>query len=126
MLLFFSLTSYPAEIAYFNSPNQELSNGVGLVELYSNRNVDPSRSPCLTLEPFCIQISASQCGSTSDVIISYWPDHDLTVLTACAIKKKRVQQYQEHYRVAFEVLELFAWKGLLAVLLYVLRTVHEH
>ena len=30
MLLFFSLTSYPAEIAHFNSPNQELSNGDGL------------------------------------------------------------------------------------------------
>ena len=29
VLLFFSLTSYPAEIAYFNSRNQELSNAVG-------------------------------------------------------------------------------------------------
>ena len=28
MLLFFGLTSYPAEIVYFNSPNEELSNGV--------------------------------------------------------------------------------------------------
>ena len=28
MLLFFGLTSYPGEIAYFNSPNGELSNGV--------------------------------------------------------------------------------------------------
>ena len=27
MLLFFSFTSYPAEIAYFNSPNRGLSNG---------------------------------------------------------------------------------------------------
>ena len=26
-LLFFSLTCYPAEIAYFNSPNRQLSNG---------------------------------------------------------------------------------------------------
>ena len=33
-LLFFSLTSYPAEIAYFNLPNQELSNFVRLMELY--------------------------------------------------------------------------------------------
>ena len=33
MLLFFSITSYPAEIAYFNSPNRELSNGVSVVEL---------------------------------------------------------------------------------------------
>ena len=39
-LLFFSLTSYPGEIAYFNSANREL-------ELYRNRNVDLSRSPCL-------------------------------------------------------------------------------
>ena len=43
-LLFFGLTSYPAEIAYFISPNRELSNGLGLVELNWNRNVDPSRS----------------------------------------------------------------------------------
>ena len=35
------------EIAYFISPNRELSNGLGLVELNWNRNVDPSRSPCL-------------------------------------------------------------------------------
>ena len=41
MLLFFSITSYPAEIAYFNSPNRKLSNGVRLMELYWNRNVDP-------------------------------------------------------------------------------------
>ena len=30
MLLFFSITSYPAEIVYFNSSNGELSNGVWL------------------------------------------------------------------------------------------------
>ena len=47
MLLFFSNTSYPAEMAYFNSPNRELSNGVQVMELYCNRNVYPSRSPCL-------------------------------------------------------------------------------
>ena len=46
-LLFFSLTSYPAEIAYVNSPKRELSNGARVMELYWNRNVDPSRSPCL-------------------------------------------------------------------------------
>ena len=46
-LLFFSLTSYPAEIAYFNSPNRQLCNGARVMELYWNRNVDPSRSPCL-------------------------------------------------------------------------------
>ena len=46
-LLFFSLTSYPGEIAYFNSPNRQLSNGARVMELYRNRNVDPSRSPCL-------------------------------------------------------------------------------
>ena len=39
--------SYPGEIAYFNSPNGELSNGARVMELYWNRNVDPSRSPCL-------------------------------------------------------------------------------
>ena len=44
MLLFFSITFYPAEIAYFNSPNRELSNGVRVMERYCNRNVDPSRS----------------------------------------------------------------------------------
>ena len=33
-LLFFSLTSYPAEIAYFNSPNRELSYFVQHMELY--------------------------------------------------------------------------------------------
>ena len=43
-LLFSSLTPYPAEIAYFSSPNQELSNGVQVIELYWNRNVDPSWS----------------------------------------------------------------------------------
>ena len=47
MLLFFGLTSYPGENAYFNSPNRGLSNGVGLVELYRSKIVDPSRSPCL-------------------------------------------------------------------------------
>ena len=47
MLLFFSITFYPAEIAYFNSPNWELSNGVRVMELYWNRNVYPSRSACL-------------------------------------------------------------------------------
>ena len=31
MLLFFGLTSYPAEIAYFNSPNGELSYGVRVI-----------------------------------------------------------------------------------------------
>ena len=46
-LLFFGLTSYPAEIAYFNPPNRELSKGVWLVELYRNKIVDPSRSLCL-------------------------------------------------------------------------------
>ena len=34
-------------IAYLNSPNRELSNGVQAMELYWNRNVYPSRSPCL-------------------------------------------------------------------------------
>ena len=34
MLLFFSLTSYPDEIAYLNSPNCELSNGAQVMELY--------------------------------------------------------------------------------------------
>ena len=28
MLFFFSLTSYPGEIAYFNSPNRELSKDI--------------------------------------------------------------------------------------------------
>ena len=46
-LLFYSLTSYPGEIAYFHSPNRELSKGARVMELYRNRNVDPSRSPCL-------------------------------------------------------------------------------
>ena len=32
--LIFGLTSYPAEIAYFNSPNHELSNGVELMAMY--------------------------------------------------------------------------------------------
>ena len=47
MLLFFGLASYPAEIAYFNSPNRELSNGVRVMALYWSKIVDPSRSPCL-------------------------------------------------------------------------------
>ena len=33
MLLFFGLSSYPGEIAYFNSPNEELSNGVRVMAL---------------------------------------------------------------------------------------------
>ena len=32
-LFFFSLTSYPGEIAYFNLPNEELSNGVGMSKI---------------------------------------------------------------------------------------------
>ena len=47
LLLFFGLTSYSGEIAYFNSPNGELSNGVQVMELYWSKIVDPSRSPCL-------------------------------------------------------------------------------
>ena len=49
MLLFFGLTSYiyPAEFAYFNSPNRELSNGERVMALYLSKIVDPSRSPCL-------------------------------------------------------------------------------
>ena len=47
MLLFFCLTSYPAEIAYLNSPNGELSYGVRVMALYWSKIVDPSRSPCL-------------------------------------------------------------------------------
>ena len=47
MLLFFGLTSYHAEITYFNSPNGELSNGVRVMALYWSKIVDPSRSPCL-------------------------------------------------------------------------------
>ena len=39
--------SYPGEIANLSSPYPEFSNGVPLMELYGNRNVDPSRSPCL-------------------------------------------------------------------------------
>ena len=46
-LLIFSLTSYPAEIAYFNSPNWELSNGVWVMALYWSKTVDPSKSSCL-------------------------------------------------------------------------------
>ena len=34
-------------IAYFNLPNRDLSNGVRVMALYWNRNVYPSRSPCL-------------------------------------------------------------------------------
>ena len=44
MLLFFSLTLYPGEIAYFNSPNGELSNGVRVMALYLSKIVDPSGS----------------------------------------------------------------------------------
>ena len=47
--LFFSLTSYAADIAYFNSPNRELSNGVRVMELYWDINAYPSRSPCLEI-----------------------------------------------------------------------------
>ena len=47
MLLFFSLTSYPGEIAYFYLRNRGLSNGIRVMEMYWNRNVDPSRRPCL-------------------------------------------------------------------------------
>ena len=47
MFLFFGLTSYPAKIGYFNSPNGELSYGVRVLALYWSKIVDPSRSPCL-------------------------------------------------------------------------------
>ena len=42
MLLFFSLASYSGEIAYFNSPNWELSNGLRVIALYWSKIVDPS------------------------------------------------------------------------------------
>ena len=47
MLLFFGLTSHPAEIPYFNSPNWELSYGARVMALDWSKIVDPSRSPCL-------------------------------------------------------------------------------
>ena len=47
MHLFFGLTSYPGGIAYFNSPNRELCNGVRVMELYWCKIVDLSRSPGL-------------------------------------------------------------------------------
>ena len=37
------------ETAYFNLPNRELFSGVWVMELYWNRNVDPSRSPCFKI-----------------------------------------------------------------------------
>ena len=46
-ITYFSLRSYPGEISHSNSPNRQLSNGARVIELYRNRNVDPSRSPCL-------------------------------------------------------------------------------
>ena len=46
LLFFFGLTSYPGDIAYFNSPNRELSNDVRVMALYWSKIVDPSRSPC--------------------------------------------------------------------------------
>ena len=49
MPLFFSITSYPPEIAHFNSPNGELSNVARLMKLYWSKIVDPSRSPCLKI-----------------------------------------------------------------------------
>ena len=49
VLLFFGLTSYPAEIAYLNSPNPELSKSVRVMALYWSKTVDPSRSPCLKI-----------------------------------------------------------------------------
>ena len=55
----FSLTSYPGEIAYFNSPNRQLSNGARVMELYWNRNVDPSRGPCLK----AIDRKSFKCGN---------------------------------------------------------------
>ena len=47
MLLFFGLMSYPGEIAYFNSPNEELSNGVRVMARYWSKIVGLSRRPCL-------------------------------------------------------------------------------
>ena len=58
-LLFFNLTSYPGEIAYFNSPNRQLSYGARVMELYWNRNIDPSRSPCLK----AIDRKSFECGN---------------------------------------------------------------
>ena len=46
-LLFFNLTSYLGEIAYFSSPNWDLSNGVQVMALYWSKIVDPSKTPCL-------------------------------------------------------------------------------
>ena len=43
----FGLTSYPGEIAYFDSPDGELSIGVRIMALYWSKIVGPSRSPCL-------------------------------------------------------------------------------
>ena len=48
MLLFFGLTQYPGEIAYFiREKKGELSNGARVMALYCSKIVDPSRSPCL-------------------------------------------------------------------------------
>ena len=42
---FFAILS-AGEIAYFNSPNENLSNGVRVMALYGSKIVDPSRSTC--------------------------------------------------------------------------------
>ena len=47
MFLFFSLASYPGEIAYLNSPNRQLSNGVRVMALHWSKIINPSRSSCL-------------------------------------------------------------------------------
>ena len=81
MLLFFSITSYPAEIAYFNSPHRELSNGVQVMELYWYRNVDPSRSPCLetvdrknaTAVPVCMCVTHHLPFIGSGIYLSFGP-----------------------------------------------------
>ena len=47
MLLFFGITSYPAEIAYFTLPHRELSKSVWFLALCLSKIVDLSISACL-------------------------------------------------------------------------------
>ena len=62
MLLFFSITPYPAEIAYFNSPNRELSNVVLLVEVRPRKIALHTSSHLMPIEAWRKAVSTTLEG----------------------------------------------------------------
>ena len=131
MLLIFSVTSYPTDIAHFNSPYRELSNFVQLMELYWSKLVDPSRSPCLkivnwkrferrnflVLRPVLLKIHIS-----TKLIQSYPREYGWW---SCGKEKLSIPLEAHHKAQSSDIFLSFQAKKLKAVIFYLLANYAE-